>query len=156
MRTFWDQVVALIEQGDRPHDERPPRLAETEVSAPEVGFRSVALKAQIDDIGHALAHVERLKGLFQNFLSPVGELVVEFEACRGKLDETTAKLAALEQAHRDLAALHAATLADRDQLAAQGLALAESQAALREATADPAAVAGLAQTIENDRRRAAR
>lgn len=127
MRTFWDQVVTLIEQGDRPHGERPPRPAETEIATPQVGFRSVALKAQIDDIGHALGQVERLKGLIQSFLSPVAELVVEFEACRSRLEETTAKLAVLEQAHSDLAARHAATLEDRDRLATRAAAPVEAE-----------------------------
>jgi hypothetical protein len=122
VRTFWDQVVTLIEQGDHPHGERLPRSAETEIATPQVGFRSVALQAQIDDIGQALGHVERLKGLFQSFVTPVAELVVELEACRGRLEETTAKLAALEQAHRDLTARHAAVLEDRDRLAGRPVA----------------------------------
>jgi len=129
VRTFWNQVVTLIEQGDRP--ERPPRPAEPEIAAPQAGFRSVALKAQIDDIGHALGHVERLKGLIQSFLSPVAELVVEFEACRVRLEETTAKLAALEQAHSDLAARHAATLEDRGRLATPGAALVDAERDLK-------------------------
>ena len=99
---------------------------------PQVGARSAALKAQCEDIGHALDHLERLRGLFQSFLSPVSELVLEFEACSGRLEETTARLAALEEAHRDLAARHAAALEDRDRLAAQGLARCRRLAAPRE------------------------
>ena len=91
MRTFWDQVVALVEQGDRPQGEREARLAGSESAMPQVGARSAALKAQCEDIGHALDHLERLTGLFQSFLSPVSELVLEFEACSGRLEETTAR-----------------------------------------------------------------
>ncbi len=127
MRTFWDQVVALVEQGDRPQRERQALQAEYEIAMPQVGARSVALKAQCEDIGHALDHLERLKGLFQSFLSPVSELVLEFEACRGRLEETTARLAALEEAHRDLAARHAAALEDRDRLAERAAALDDAQ-----------------------------
>ncbi|MGA2495238.1 MAG: hypothetical protein ABSF67_20230 [Roseiarcus sp.] len=127
MRTFWDQVVALVEQGDRPQGERQARDAGSESAMPLVGARSVALKAQIEDIGHALDHLKRLKGLFHGFLSPVSELVLEFEACRGRLEETTARLVALEGAHRDLAARHAAVLEDRDRLAERAAALDEAQ-----------------------------
>ncbi len=116
MRTFWDQVVALVEQGDRPQGAREARLIGHESAMPQVGARSAALKAQCEDIGRSLDHLERLRGLFQSFLSPVSELVLEFEACNGRLEETTAKLAALEEAHRDLAARHAAALEDRDRL----------------------------------------
>ena len=112
MLTFWDQAVALVEQGDR-------QAAETggKIAMPQVGVRSVALKAQIDDIGNALDHLQRLKCLIQSFLFPVSELVFEFEACRGRLEETTARLAALEEAHRNLAARHAAALEDRNRFA---------------------------------------
>ncbi len=127
MRTFWDQVVALVEQGDRPQGERDARLAGSESAMPQLGARSLALKAQCEDIGHALDHLERLKGLFQSFLSPVAELVLEFEACSGRLEETTARLAALEEAHRDLAARHAAALEDRDRLAERAAALEDAQ-----------------------------
>jgi DNA repair ATPase RecN len=127
MRTFWDQVVALVEQGDRPQGERGARLAGGESAMPQVGARSAALKAQCEDIGDALDHLERLKGLFQTFLSPVSELVLEFEACSGRLEETTARLAALEEAHRDLAARHAAALEDRDRLAERAAALDDAQ-----------------------------
>jgi hypothetical protein len=65
-----------------------------------------------------LDHLERLKGLFHTFLLPVSEFMVEFGTCRSRLAETTARLAALEAAHRDLAARHAAVLEDRDQRAA--------------------------------------
>jgi chromosome segregation ATPase len=122
MRTFWDQVAALVEQGDRPQGEQGARLTGSESAVPQVGARSAALKAQCEDIGHALDHLERLKGLFQGFLSPVSELVLEFEACSGRLEETTARLAALEEAHRDLAARHAAALEDRDRLAERAAA----------------------------------
>jgi DNA repair ATPase RecN len=151
MRTFWDQVVALVEQGDRPPGAREARLIGHESAMPQVGARSAALKAQCEDIGRSLDHLERLRGLFQSFLSPVSELVLEFEACNGRLEETTAKLAALEEAHRDLAARHAAALEDRDRLAEQGRAFAESEAALRAATARCAALeARLATRIDQE------
>ena len=127
MRTFWDQVVALVEQGDRPQEEREARLAGSESAMPQIGARSAALKAQCEDIGHALDHLERLKGLIHSFLSPVSELVLEFEACNGRLEETTARLAALEEAHRDLAARHAAAIEERDQFAERAAALDDAQ-----------------------------
>jgi DNA repair ATPase RecN len=117
MRTFWDQVVALVEQGDRPQGERAIRPAGSESATPQVGARSAALKARCEDIGQALDHLERLKGLLQSFLSPVSELVLEFEACNARLAETTARLADLEEAHRNLAARYAAALEERDRLA---------------------------------------
>ena len=114
MRAFWDQVVALVEQGERPQSERQARPVGSESATPAVDAPIAALEAQCEDIGHALDHLERLKGLIRNFLSPVSELVFEFEACRGRLADTTTRLAALEDAHRDLAARRATALEDRD------------------------------------------
>ena len=118
MRTFWEQVAALVEQGDRQLGVRELGPGPSDGGPPQVGARNAALKAQCEDIGRSLDHLERLKGLFHSFLSPVSELMLEFEACRGRLEETTARLAALEEAHRDLAARHAAALEDRDRRAA--------------------------------------
>ena len=123
MRTFWDQVVALIEQGDRPQGAGEAQPMEPDGALPQVGARGAALKAQCEDIGRALDHFERIKGLFQDFLPPVSELALAFDACERRLAETTAKLAALEQAHRDLVARHAAALEDRNRLAKRAAAL---------------------------------
>jgi len=120
-------VVALVEQGDRPQGERQALQAADKAAVPQVGARSVALKAQCEDIAHALDQLERLKGLFQSFLSPVSELVLEFEACRERLEETAARLAALEEAHRDLTVRHAAVLEDRDRLTERAAALDDAQ-----------------------------
>jgi DNA repair ATPase RecN len=127
MRTFWDQVVALVEQSDRPQGERQARLSGSESAKPKIAPRTAALRARCEDIGQALDHLERVKGLFQSFLSPVSELVLEFEACRDRLEETTARLGALEEAHHDLATRHAAALVERDRLAERAEALAALQ-----------------------------
>lgn len=126
MRTFWDQVVALVEQGDRPQGAGAP-AAECERVIAQVGARGAALRAQCQDIGQALDQLERLKGLFRSFLSPVSELVLEFEVCTGRLEETTVRLAALEEAHRDLVARHVAALEDRNRLAARASALDDAR-----------------------------
>ena len=124
MRTFWDQVVALIEQGDRPQGAAEAQPTEPDgASSPQVDARGPALKAQCEDIGRALEHLERIKGLFQDFLTTVSELALAFDACDRRLEETTAKLAALGQAHRDLAARHASALEDRNRLAKRAAAL---------------------------------
>jgi hypothetical protein len=145
MRTFWDQAVALVEQGDR-------QAAETggKIAMPQVGVRNVALKAQIDDIGNALDHRERLKCLIQSFLSPVSELVFEFEACRGRLEETTARLAALEQAHRDLAARHAAALEDRNRFAERAVALVGAKPDLGDCRNANEALPQLVESVSSD------
>ncbi len=150
MRTFWDQVVALVEQGDRPQGEREARRAGSESAMPQIGARSAALKAQCEDIGHALDHLERLTGLFQSFLSPVSELVLEFEACCGRLEETTARLAALEDAHRDLAARHAAALEDRDRLAERAAALDDARLDLGDCRNASEALQRLIESISHE------
>jgi chromosome segregation ATPase len=114
------------------------------------GARSAALKAQCEDIGHALDHLERLKGLFQSFLSPVSELVLEFEACSGRLEETTARLAALEEAHRDLAARHAAALEERDRVAEQAAALDEARLDLGDCRNASEALQRLIEPVSHD------
>ena len=150
MRTFWDQVVALVEQGDRPQGERQAPQAESETAVPQIGARSAALKAQCEDIGHALDQLERLKGLFQSFLSPVSELVLEFEACRDRLEETTARLAALEVAHRDLTARHAAVLEDRDRLAERAAALDEPRLDLDDCRSAGEALQRLIESVSSE------
>jgi hypothetical protein len=127
MRTFWDQRAALVDQADRPRAGRQAPEAESGTAAPQVAARSVALKGQIEDIGRALDRLERLKGLFQGFLSPIAELVLEFQTCRDRMEETTARLVDLEEARRDLAGRHAAAREDRDRLAGRAAALDEAQ-----------------------------
>jgi len=127
MRTFWDQVVALVEQGDRSHAAAPLGSTGSEAARLRPSGRAAALQAQCEDIGRALDHLERLKGLFQDFLTPVSELVLEFDACNSRLEETTKRLAALEEAHQALAARHAATLDERDRLAERAAAFDVAQ-----------------------------
>jgi DNA repair ATPase RecN len=150
MRTFWDQVVALVEQGDRPQGERRARPVGSECATPAVDAPIAALRAQCEDIGCALDHLERLKGLIQSFLSPVSELVLEFEACRCRLEDTTARLAALEDAHRDLAARHAAALEDRDRLAERAAALDDAQLDLGDCRNASEALQRLVESVSSE------
>jgi len=124
---LWNHVVALVEQGDCPQGERQARPVGSESATPAVGAPIAALKAQCGDIGYALDHLERLGGLIQGFLSPVSERALEFEACRGRLEDRTARLAALEDAHRDLVARHVTALEDRDRLAERAATLDDAQ-----------------------------
>jgi len=150
MRTFWDQVVALVEQGDRPRGATTPNAAGSESGQPPIGARGAALKAQCEDIGRALDHLERLKGLFQGFLTPVSELVLEFEACSGRLEEAAARLAALEEAHRALAARHAAALDERDRLAERAAALDAAQLDLGDCRDSRAALQRLVEAVSRE------
>ena len=131
MRTFWDQVVALVEQGEPPRGPRQGGAGRRAGEAPTASPRNAALRARCEDIERALDQLERLPGLFQGLLSPVSELALEFDACGARLEEASAKLAALEEAHRSLAARHALVLEERHHLAERCGRLDRENAALR-------------------------
>jgi len=88
MRTFWDPAPTL--GGPLIHDD------ELAANPPQIAARNAALQRQCVEIGKALDNLERLKGTFREFLAPVSELAREFEACSDRLEQTTARLAALE------------------------------------------------------------
>jgi hypothetical protein len=94
MGTFWDQVVALVEQGDPQRARRRGGGDRRAGDLQQVGERSAALREHFEEIERALGQLERMRGLFQGFLSPVSELAFEFDACAARLDDATAKLAA--------------------------------------------------------------
>ena len=80
-------------------------------------MQNETLRAQIEEVEHGFEHLDQVKGLFHGLLSPMSELLAEFEATKARLHETKIKLTFLEDAHEGLSARHAAALEERDIVA---------------------------------------
>ncbi len=134
MGAVWDQVVNLIQPFDRSAGRQgsiavisgagvgPQRYAPN-ASLEAIGMHNETLRTQIEEVEHGLEHLEAVKGLFHGLLSPMSELLADFEASKARLHETKTKLALLEDAHEGLSARHAAAVKERDRLAEAGNAL---------------------------------
>jgi chromosome segregation ATPase len=125
MGVFWDQVVNLVQPSDRLIGRQgaiavigAASLAPTRYSAnaslKAIGMQNETLRTQIEEVEHGFEHLEEVKGLFHSLLSPMSELLADFEATKARLQETRTKLGFLEEAHEGLSARHAAALAERD------------------------------------------
>ncbi len=128
MSVFWDQVVNLIQPSDRLVGRQgaiavmgaaglaPPRYSPN-ASLEAIGMQNETLRTQIEEVEHGFEHLEEVKGLFHGLLSPMSELLADFEATKARLQEARTKLGFLEDAHEGLSARHAAVLAERDLVA---------------------------------------
>ena len=94
----------------------PRREAERSLEA--IGMRNEALRAQFQQVGDWLATAERAREQFHALFPPLSDLLVEFEACKARLQELKTKHALTVDAHAGLTARHAATQAERDAAAA--------------------------------------
>ena len=94
----------------------PPRYSPN-ASLEAIGMQNETLRTQIEEVEHGFEHLEEVKGLFHGLLSPMSELLADFEATKARLQEARTKLGFLEDAHEGLSARHAAVLAERDLVA---------------------------------------
>ncbi len=126
MTAFWARGKELQASIERPAARlAPPAVApavaqrrEAERTLESIGMRNEALRAQFQQVGDGLASAERTREQFQALLSPLSDLLVEFETCKARLQELKTKHALIEDAHAALNARHAATQAERDAAAA--------------------------------------
>ena len=126
MTAFWARGKELQASVERPVARlAPPAVApavaqrrEAERTLESIGMRNEALRAQFQQVGDGLASAERTREQFQALLSPLSDLLVEFETCKARLQELKTKHALIEDAHAALNARHAATQAERDAAAA--------------------------------------
>ncbi len=128
MGAFWNQVVNLVQPTERLVGRQgaiaamgaamlaPPRYAPN-ASLEAIGMQNETLRTQIEEVEHGFEHLEEVKGLFHGLLSPMSELLADFEATKARLQEAKTKLGFLEDAHEGLSARHAAALAERDLVA---------------------------------------
>jgi DNA repair exonuclease SbcCD ATPase subunit len=128
MRAFWDQVVSLVQPSDRvvgrpgaiavmsAANLAPPRYSPN-ASLEAIGMQNETLRTQIEEVEHGFQHLDEVKDLFHGLLSPMSELLADFEATKARLQETRTKLGFLEDAHEGLSARHAAALVERDLVA---------------------------------------
>jgi chromosome segregation ATPase len=128
MGTFWDQVVNLVQPADRAAGRlgaiavlgaagiAPPRYAPN-ASLEAIGMQNETLRTQIEEVEHGFEHLEEVKGLFHGLLSPMSELLSDFETTKARMHETKIKLGLLEDAHEGLSARYAAALEERDLVA---------------------------------------
>jgi chromosome segregation ATPase len=128
MGAFWNQVVNFVQPAERLAGE-PDAIAmpgaasasqqrySPSASLEAIGMQNETLRAQLEEVEHGFQHFDQVKGLFHGLLSPMSDLLAEFEATRARLNEAKTKLALLEDAHEGLSARHAATAEERDGLA---------------------------------------
>ena len=138
MTAFWGRVKES-QAAERPAARRPAEAAtaaaprrEVEATLESIGMRNEALRAQFQQVEYGLAAAERARGQFHALLSPLSELLVEFETCKGRLQELKTKHALIEDAHAGLNARHAAAQADRDSAAAAVAAAQRDNRELRQ------------------------
>ncbi len=124
MGSLWDHVVNFVQPLDlsgrrgaiaplREIGVAPQRYLPN-ASLESIGMQNESLRSQLEDVEHGFEHLDQVKGLFHGLLSPMSELLAEFEATKTRLQETKTKLAFLEDAHEALGARHAASLEERD------------------------------------------
>ena len=124
MGVFWDHVVTFVQPSDRRAERQdviapssaaaaPPRYSPN-ASLEAIGMQNETLRSQFEEVEHGFAHLEQVRSLFHGMLSPISELLGEFEAAKACLHETKIKLGFLDDAHQGLSARHAAALEERD------------------------------------------
>lgn len=120
MGTLWDQVVSFVQPSERPAERRSvsegaaPARYTPDASLEAIGKQNETLRAQIEEVQLGFEHLDEVRGLFHGLLSPMSELLTEFEATKARLHETKMKLALVDDAHEGLSARHAAALEERD------------------------------------------
>ncbi len=128
MGTFWDQVVNFVQPSERSAGRQDavavlgaasvaPQRYPPNASLEAVGMQNETLRAQIEEVEHGFERLDQVKGLFHGLLSPMSELLAEFEATKARLHEMKIKLGFLEDAHEGLSARHAAAIEERDAVA---------------------------------------
>ena len=128
MGTFWDQVVNFVQPSDRSAERQgavaplgaasvAPQRYPPNASLEAIGMQNETLRSQIEEVEHGFEHLDQVKGLFHGLLSPMSELLAEFEAAKARLQEAKIKLNFLEDAHEGLSARHAAAIEERDSVA---------------------------------------
>jgi chromosome segregation ATPase len=124
MGVFWDQVVTFVQPSDRRAERQdviapssaaaaPPRYSPN-ASLEAIGMQNETLRSQFEEVEHGFAHLDQVRSLFHGLLSPISELLGEFEAAKACLHETKIKHGFLDDAHQGLSARHAAALEERD------------------------------------------
>ncbi|HYA73812.1 MAG TPA: hypothetical protein VEF36_11715 [Roseiarcus sp.] len=128
MATFWDQVVNFVQPPERSAGRQDavaalgaasvaPQRYPPNASLEAIGMQNETLRAQIEEVEHGFERLDQVKGLFHGLLSPMSELLAEFEATKARLHEMKIKLGLLEDAHEGLSARHAAAIEERDLVA---------------------------------------
>ena len=173
MGAFWDQVVNLIQPSDRlvggqgaiavlAAGSVGPQRYSPNASLETIGMQNETLRTQIEEVEHGFEHLDEVKGLFHGLLSPMSELLADFEATKARMHETKIKLGLLEDAHEGLSARYAAALEEHDLVAeARNALLRENRemeqraqrvdAALSEAQLDLREQSAAKEKLERDR-----
>ena len=105
---------------------------EVEATLESIGMRNEALRAQFQQVEDGLIAAERAHGQFHALLSPLSDLLAEFDGCKGRLQELKTKCALIEEAHAALNARHATVQAERDSTAAAVVAAQRDNRELRQ------------------------
>jgi DNA repair exonuclease SbcCD ATPase subunit len=128
MGAFWDQVVNLVQPADRAAARlgaiavlgagvAAPQRYSANASLESIRMQNETLRTRIEEVEHGFEHLEEVRGLFHGLLSPMSELLADFEATKARLHETKTKLDLLEDAHEGLSARYAAAHDERDLVA---------------------------------------
>jgi chromosome segregation ATPase len=91
----------------------PPRYSPV-ATLEAIGMHNETLRAQIENVELGFDHFESVKNSFRSLLSPLSELLEDFEATKKRSHETKMKLDLLQDAHDALGARHRATLGEFD------------------------------------------
>ena len=91
-----------------------PARYSPDASLEAIGKQNETLRAQIEEVQHGFEHLDQVRGMFHGLLSPMSELLTEFEATKARLHETKMKLALIDAAHEGLGVRHAAAVEERD------------------------------------------
>jgi crescentin len=94
----------------------PPRYSPI-ASLETIGMHNETLRLQIESIELGFDHFEAVKGSFRGLLSPLSDLLADFEATKKRAHETKLKLNLLQDAHEALGARHKSALAEFDTVA---------------------------------------
>ena len=104
----------LVNSHETPQAEiAPPRYSPV-ASLESIGMHNETLRAQIEGIELGFDHFETVKSSFRGLLSPLSELLSDFEATKKRSHETKMKLDLLQDAHEALSARHRAALGEFD------------------------------------------
>ena len=116
MATVWDLVFRQSSERRRvaAQDNSPPVRYPPDASLEAIGKQNETLRAQFEEVQHGFEHLDQARGVFRGLLSPMSELLTEFEGAKARLHETKMKLALLEDAHEGLNSRFAAAAEERD------------------------------------------
>jgi chromosome segregation ATPase len=137
MSALWEQMAGLVRTNPRSSEESDaaasPAAGEADrqpASRPRlenVGMRTESLRVQLDEVAHAFAQLDLLKGSFQGLVAPVADLMAGFEAAESRATEMGTKLGLVEEVCENLTSRHAAAVEERDRMAeARDAALREN------------------------------